>query len=85
MLQYTYDGARWGNFTEASTERLAADSLGNANLSWSPSGKKWTVSAWVRNLFDKKYLALALDAPPIFTEGLLGNPREGGLDIRFKF
>jgi iron complex outermembrane receptor protein len=84
MLQYTYDGARWGNFTEASTERLAADGLVNANLSWSPTGKKWTVSAWARNLLDKKYLTLALDAPPIFTEGLLGNPREFGLDVKFK-
>ena len=85
LLQYTYDAARWGNYTEASTERLAADSLVNANLSWSPASKKWTIAAWSRNLLNKKYLTLALDAPPIFTEGLLGNPREFGLDVKFKF
>ncbi len=84
VVQYTYNGPRWGNFTEASTERLRADGLVNANFSWSPQGKKWTVSLWARNLFDKKYLALALDAPPIFTEGLLGNPREYGVAVKFK-
>lgn len=85
MAQWTYNGERWGNFTQAASERLRANGLINANLSWSPKESKYTLSAWGRNLADKKYLSLALDAPPIFTEGLLGNPREFGVDVRFDF
>jgi iron complex outermembrane recepter protein len=85
MLQDTFNGTHWGNFTEAVTERIGEVNLVNGEMSWTTANKKWTVSAWSRNMLNKKYLVLALDAPPIFTEGLLGNPREFGLDIRFKF
>jgi len=85
LVQWTYNGDRWGNFTQQQSERLRANGLINANLSWSPKDGKYTVSAWGRNLADKKYLSLALDAPPIFTEGLLGNPREFGVDVKFDF
>ncbi|MGH8457460.1 MAG: TonB-dependent receptor, partial [Stenotrophobium sp.] len=85
LVQWTYNGERWGNFTEQTSELLRSNSLVNANLSWSPKQSKYTVSVWGRNLLDKKYLSLALDAPPIFTEGLLGNPREFGVDLKFNF
>jgi iron complex outermembrane recepter protein len=85
MLQWTYNGERWGNFTQQTSERLRADGLLNANLAWSPKEGHYTISAWGRNLADKKYLSLALDAPPLFTEGLLGNPREFGVDVKFNF
>lgn len=83
-VQYVYNGARWGNYTQAPSERLGAYSLLNANLSWGPADEKWSVGLWARNLLDKRYLSLALDAPPLFTEGLLGNPREFGIDLKFK-
>jgi len=85
LLQWTYNGERWGNFTQQVSERLRADGLINANLSWSPKAGKYTISVWGRNLANKKYLVLALDAPPLFTEGLLGNPREFGMDVKFDF
>jgi iron complex outermembrane receptor protein len=60
-------------------------SLVNANLSWTPENGKWTIALWGRNLLDKKYVSLALDAPPLFTEGLLGAPRQVGVDFSFNF
>jgi iron complex outermembrane recepter protein len=85
VLQVTHNGKRWGNFTEASSERLDKIDLVNSNLSWSPASDKWTIAFWGRNLFNKKYLSLALNAPPLFTEGLLGNPREYGVDFKFNY
>jgi iron complex outermembrane receptor protein len=84
-VQYTFNGKRWGNYTQAPSELLPAVSLVNANLSWTPEDGKWTVALWARNLFDRKYLSLALDAPPLFTEGLLGAPRQVGVDFSFNF
>jgi iron complex outermembrane receptor protein len=84
-VQYVYNGKRWGNYTQAPSERLGAYDIVNANLSWSPPSGKWTIALWGRNLFDKKYLSLALDAPPLFTEGLLGAPRQVGVDFSFNF
>jgi iron complex outermembrane receptor protein len=83
--QYTFNGSRWGNYTQAPTEFMPSYSLVNANLSWTPENGKWTVALWGRNLLDKKYVSLALDAPPLFTEGLLGAPRQIGVDFSFNF
>jgi iron complex outermembrane receptor protein len=85
LVQYSYDGSRWGNYTEAPSEFLPADSLVNANLSWGPKNGHWRVSGWARNLLNEKYLQMAIDAPPIFTEGILGNPREYGIDFTFHY
>lgn len=84
-LQYTSNGERWGNYTQAASERIAKTDLVNASVEYSVKDDKWTVALWSRNLLNKKYVSLALDAPPLFTEGLLGNPREMGMDVRFKF
>jgi len=84
-LQVNYNGDRWGNFSQAPSELIDAVTLVNASLEWSPADSKWTVAAWARNLLNEKYTSLALDAPPLFTEGLLGNPREYGLDLRYGF
>jgi iron complex outermembrane receptor protein len=84
-LQYTYNGRRWGNFTQSAVERMGPVDLVNANLSWKPQGGAWAVSVWGRNIFDKRYVAMSLDVPPLFTEGVLGNPRQFGIDFTFEF
>ncbi len=84
-LQYVYDGKRWGNYTDAPSERLNAYNILNANVSWGPRHGHWSIALWARNLTDTRYLTLALDAPPLFTEGLLGAPRQFGMDFNFKF
>jgi iron complex outermembrane receptor protein len=83
--QYTYTAKKWGNYTQSPSERLPSVSLVNAAVSWSPANANWSISAWGRNLFDKRYVAMALDVPPLFTEGVLGNPRQFGIDFDFKF
>ncbi|MEQ8486056.1 MAG: TonB-dependent receptor [Pseudomonadales bacterium] len=85
IVQYTFNGERWGSFNQAPSEFMKDVGLLNASLSWSPSSTdSWTITAWGRNITNKKYLSLALDAPPIFTEGLLGAPREYGIDFEFR-
>jgi outer membrane receptor protein involved in Fe transport len=84
-LQVNHNGERWGNFSQAPSELIDSITLVNASVEWSPAESEWTVAAWARNLLDEKYTSLALDAPPLFTEGLLGNPREYGMDIRYGF
>lgn len=84
-LQYTYTSKKWGNYTQVPQELLPAVGLLNANLSWTPQGSNWTIAVWGRNLTNKLYQAAALDVPPLFTEVVLGNPREWGVDLKFKF
>ena len=84
-LQYVYNGKRWGNYTQAPSEFMPAYELLNGNLTWGPSDADWSVSLWGRNLTNKRYLNLVLDAPPLFTEALFGSPREYGVDFKFKF
>lgn len=84
-LQYTYTDPKWGNYTEAPTERLPAVRLLNANVSWGPQSGHWTIGLWGRNLTNQLYAASALDVPPLFTEAVLGNPREFGAEFKFNF
>lgn len=84
-VQYTYSDAKWGNYTQAISEALPAVGLLNGNVSWTPPNGSWTIALWGRNLLNKTYFASALDAPPLFTEAVLGNPREWGVDFKFKF
>jgi iron complex outermembrane receptor protein len=85
QLQYTYTSGKWGNYTQAPTERLPSVGLINANISWGPRDSHWSIALWGRNLADKTYVATALDVPPLFTEGTLGNPRTWGADLKFNF
>lgn len=84
-LQYTFTGTRWGNYTQAPSEHLKSVGLINANISWGPKGGNWSLVFWGRNLANKTYISTALDVPPLFTEATLGNPREWGVDLKFKF
>jgi iron complex outermembrane receptor protein len=84
-LQYTYTDSKWGNYTQSISESLPSVSLLNANVSWSPPSGDWTIAFWSRNLLDHTYIASALDVPPLFSEAVLGNPREWGVDLKFKF
>ncbi|MHB8528098.1 MAG: TonB-dependent receptor [Caulobacteraceae bacterium] len=84
-VEWTYSDPKWGNYTEASVERLPAVRLFNANVSWGPKDGHWTVALWGRNLANKHYTANALDVPPLFTESVLGSPREIGADFKFNF
>lgn len=84
-VQYTYQGKRWANFTQHPTERLAATSLVHANIGYSNEDDRWSVTFWSRNLFNKKYIASALDVPPLFSFAAYGAPRQYGVDVGFKF
>ena len=60
-----------------------------------PGASRWTVDAWVRNLFEEDYFVTAFDAPlqglgtgPGSTQSFnafLGNPREYGIGVRYEF
>jgi iron complex outermembrane receptor protein len=85
MLQYTYTSKKWGNYTQSPSEALPPVGLLNANIAWTPAGGHWTLELWARNLTDARYLADALDVPPLFTEGVIGDPRQMGVDFKWNF
>jgi iron complex outermembrane receptor protein len=84
-VQYTYTGNQWANFTQAPAEYIRSVSLVKANLNYQPPQQKWSVSFWVTNLFDKKYVISALDVPPLFSFATFGAPRQYGADVHFDF
>jgi iron complex outermembrane receptor protein len=85
VLQYTYTSKKWGNYTQSPSEALPAVGLLNANIGWSPANGRWSVEFWARNLTDERYFADALDVPPLFTEGVIGDPRVLGVDFKWNF
>jgi iron complex outermembrane receptor protein len=84
-VQYNFTDTKWGNYTQEVSERLQATRMLNANLSWGPDHGHWSIALWGRNLTNKTYVADALDVPPLFTEAVLGPPREFGVDFKFNF
>lgn len=62
--------------------------LANARIGW--TNDKVEISAFVKNLFDKNYILSAINEPEFvpsttFTTGFVGNGRQAGLTIDFKF
>jgi outer membrane receptor protein involved in Fe transport len=60
--------------------------LVDASLTWSPEGNSdLKVSAWVKNLTNKKYALLATYVGTLFTNLYQNPPRRWGADITYKF
>ncbi len=59
--------------------------LVDGNLDWTPSGERWSIGLWGRNLLDKRYIASVYDAPG--TVGIVNYapPREFGLTVKAKW
>jgi iron complex outermembrane receptor protein len=83
--QYNYQAANWSNYTHFPKERLQAVEVVNANLRWSPTGARWSLGAWAKNLFNEKYIQTSLTLKPLWTYGVYGAPREYGVDFNFEF
>ncbi len=61
--------------------------LENARIAYAPTGAKWEVAAYVRNLSDRKYYLDQFDltAPFGLIQGITGTPRSFGGEVNFKF
>ena len=81
-------------FDAFNTERIAqgAYGIGNARMSYKSTGKHgFDVSAWIKNIANKKYLAYGLnqndpDTGALgFDYALVGEPRTYGADLTYRF
>jgi iron complex outermembrane receptor protein len=59
--------------------------LVNGTISWSPESDKWSIGIFGRNLFNEKYYGQKLTLTGIGTLASLGNPREYGLDFKYRW
>ena len=61
--------------------------LENARVAYSPTGAKWEVAAFVRNLSDRKYYLDKFDLTSPFglIQGIVGTPRSIGGEFNYRF
>ncbi|WP_380872137.1 TonB-dependent receptor [Sphingomonas sp. DBB INV C78] len=83
--QYSYTSSKFTNFTDLPTEKVGAINLVNGSISWSPDGEAWSVGIYGRNIFNEKYYGQKITLSGIATLASLGNPREYGVDLKFRF
>lgn len=59
----------------------------NASLSLSPADLKWSLTGWIRNAFDERYVSQGVTAPGVtpYQAGSLGAPRMYGATLDYRF
>ena len=81
-----YVGDRWGQYTHLPGTFLDEYFQVDATLTYRPSSKKWSISAWVRNLTDEDvYATLLAGGPPGPASGNFHPPRTYGLRLGAQF
>lgn len=79
-------GAGAGALGAAEYSNARRDEYSTVNLRLGLEGEKWTVSAFVLNLTDEKYLEEVIPAPEF--GGVFNHPstqRRAGLEVAFRF
>lgn len=93
-LSYAYKGSYDFDFvydppnaTQTGTTnalRQKAYSIVNGRIGYHPVSDKWSVSAWVNNLFDERYFDDVV-AAGVGIRGSYGAPRTYGVEVQFNF
>lgn len=83
-LSYTYTGSKFlTSLVDAERSRIRAVSFVHASLEWKPASGAWSVTAWCRNLFDKRSVQATFDAPGTFANLGYTPPREYGVSLKY--
>ena len=85
FVQDNFTSSKYSNFTDLPQELIGDINLVNANISWSPDGERWSIGAYGRNVFNKKYYGQKLYLSGVVGFASLGAPREYGLDFKVNF
>lgn len=80
----SYQGAQWVNFFQAPYNRLPARTLVSARLTYKAS-ETWSLAAYVDNLLDNNYIASVDQVTNGIGSYILGQPREFGATLSFRF
>lgn len=82
-----YVGKRFSNLRNFTAQELDAFWLHNLRVSWESSDQAWQVSAFVTNVFDKRYRLERFDLGTLCgcTNEIFGQPRWVGASLRYQF
>jgi iron complex outermembrane recepter protein len=83
---YTYTGQKYLDaLNDTPRSSIQPTNYVNMNLDYQPNHGNWSVSAWARNLMDKRYVDNVFDAPGTFAFVSYAPPREYGITAKYHF
>ncbi len=87
LAQFSYRSSTFGTVDDGPYSRIPAYGLFNFRVGTSFAKGRYDVSAWVNNVFDKKYFqnlstTAIVGASPFAYAGQLGSPRTAGITLR---
>jgi iron complex outermembrane receptor protein len=80
----TRQSAQWVNFFQAAYNRIPARTLVSARLTYQAK-HNWSVAAYANNLLDENYIATVDQSTNGTGSYVLGQPREYGVTMSYKF
>lgn len=82
-----YTSDVYHNIRNFSADNFAGYFLGNASLNWVSESKSWSLSAFVKNITDKRYKTIGFDFAAFIGANLeaYGSPRTYGVSASYKF
>ncbi|MFA7439856.1 MAG: TonB-dependent receptor [Sphingomonadaceae bacterium] len=83
--QYSYTSSKYTNFTTLPTEKVDNINLVNGSISWSPDDETWSLGVYGHNIFNEKYYGQKVTLTGITTLASFGNPREVGIDFKYRW
>jgi iron complex outermembrane receptor protein len=84
LFDFTYDPANVTTTGATSVLKQKGYGLMNGRIGYEPESGAWNISAWVNNLFDKKYFDDVV-AAGTGIRASYAPPRTYGVDVEFKF
>lgn len=85
-LSYSYVGKKYLTaIVNVPRSTIQPTHIVDGNVEWTPDGSRFTFGAWVRNLFDNRYMAAAFDSPGFGGFVSYMPPREYGVTAKVTF
>jgi iron complex outermembrane receptor protein len=86
-IEYTFRSSSYFTSEDSAYSLINGYGLVNLYVSVGSASRRWQVSLWARNVFDKKYLAsLSVGAVAAgYVAGTVGDPRTYGATLRLQF
>lgn len=82
-ILYNYTGQKYlTSLVNSPRSTIQPTHLLNGSIDWSPTGDRWSIGIWGRNLLDQRYIANVFDAPGTFAFVSYQPPREYGVSVK---
>ena len=85
QLDFNYQDETYFDIQNHPISRMGSYDVWNAHVSWASSDRRWTVGAFVKNVFEKKYRTYSFDVTNLFgfNQVAWGRPRWAGVSLRY--